>query len=114
MVRDGDCGLARNFDLVQSRYGWTDENVNSLPFSRFMRLVQLLGKVKQEEAKEKLVLAAFTSWQLGAGNKRTLGEYLEHLGLSDKAPQQRRGKDAQKKEEATLSRMGIKVKKVKK
>jgi len=100
--------------LVQSRYGWTDENVNSLPFSRFVRLVKLLDKVKQEEAKEKLVLAAFTSWQLGAANKMTFGEHLNHLGLSDKAPQQQKGKDAQKKEDKTLSRMGIKVKKVKK
>lgn len=106
--------------MIQSRYGWTDEIIRNLLFSRFTELVRLLSGVRRAEAKEKLVLAAFVGWQIGAGGKKKFGEYLRHLGLSDEAPQQadsRKGEAAtllQKREDEALSRMGIKAKKVKK
>jgi len=91
-----------------------------LTFSRFLQLRDLLQLVKQEEAKEKYILAAFVGWQMGAGGKKNFGEYLRHLGLSDETSQQvgsQKREDVallQKREDATLSRMGIKAKRVKK
>jgi len=75
-----------------------------LSFSRFLHLPNLLVKARREEADERFTLAAFVGWQLGAGGKKTFGEYLYSLGLSDKPSQ---GVDSQKQEDMKLSRMGI-------
>ena len=87
-----------------------------MPFSRFLQLKRLLVEAKQEESKEKLILAAFVGWQMGAGGgNKKFGEYLGELGLSDGL-----GKPAQEAnpqnvvdDTAALKRMGIEVKKVK-
>lgn len=84
-----------------------------------MRL--LLIEARREEADEKLILAAFVGWQLGAAGKKTFGEYLEALGLSDKAPQDGSQKEQtqaqrieqQKSQDTKLTHMDIEVKKVK-
>ena len=78
-------------------------------FSRFLQLQKLLTETRREEVKEKFVLAAYVGWQLGAAGKKTFGEHLQHLGLSDEAPQSAR---SQKEEDGVLSRMGIKAKEV--
>ena len=112
MVRDGS-GLAGLFDLIQSRYGWTDEVVRGLLYSRFDQLVKLLLRIKEETVKERLTIAAFIGFQMGAGGgKGTFGDYLVSCGLAKKPPQQPDlgGKD----DTQALARMGIKVKKVKK
>ena len=87
--------------------------VHRLLYSRFARLIRLLRKEKQEAVKEKFIVAAFTAFQLGAGgDNKTFGDYLVHLGLSEKQPQ----KVGPQEEDDTLAlaRIGIKVKKVKK
>lgn len=56
-------------------------------------------------------MAAFIGWQMGAGGKHNFGEYLISLGLSERKPMQ---PNLQGDDTATLERMGIKVKKVKK
>jgi len=85
--------------------------VSSLPFSRLLQLQRLLGKAKLDEAKDKLALAAFVGFQMGAAGKMTYGEYLRHLGLSDE-PVGRAGPVSKAGGDARLARMGIVAKKV--
>lgn len=33
-----------------------------------------------------LIAASYAAWQQGAGSKKTFGEYLDGLGLSEKKP----------------------------
>lgn len=85
--------------------------ISSLPFSRFLQLQKLLGKAKLDEAKRELVLAAFVGFQMGAAGKKTYGEYLRHLGLSDEPLG--RGEQRNKADgDARLAHMGIVAKKV--
>ena len=83
-----------------------------------MELITLSAKARQEEAKERLVLAAFVGWQMGARIKREgesgseaypFAEHLARLGLSERPVQSHGAGD----DTMALSRMGIKVKKVK-
>ena len=82
-------------------------------------MAKLIARARHDEVKEQFVLAAFVGWQIGAASDKTFGEYLRHLGLSDELPQQvdsRKGGSrdlTRKREDEKLSRMGIKVKKVK-
>jgi len=85
-----------------------------------MELITLSAKARQEEAKERLVLAAFVGWQTGARIKREgesgseaypFAEHLARLGLSEQPAQNVAPKAND--DTLTLSRMGIKVKKVK-
>lgn len=85
--------------------------VSSLPFGRFLQLQRLLVKAKLDEAKDKLILAAFVGFQMGAAGKKTYGEYLRHLGLSDE-PLEHGGSWSKVAQDAKLSRMGIVAKKV--
>jgi len=45
-------------------------------------MVKLALKIKHEEAREKLILAAFVGFQMGAGGDKNFKQYLESLGLS--------------------------------
>lgn len=99
--------------MIQHRYGWTDETIRNLPFSRFMQLVKISSEARRAEAKEKFVLAAFVGFQMGAGGKGTFGSYLSRLKLSDE-PAQHIGPQSKEAEAERLSRMGIKVRTVKK
>ncbi len=60
---------------------------------------------RREEANERLILAAFVGWQMGAGGKSTFGDYLSGLGLSGEAPQPKAVD--QGTADAKLKRMGI-------
>lgn len=86
-----------------------------MAFDRFLQLGNLAVKAKQEQAQDALVQSAFIGWQMGAGGKVKLGEYLHSLGLSDSLPQQPDTPAVEEKEDDTeaLRRMGIEVKKVK-
>jgi len=99
--------------LIQSRYGWTDEIIHGLLFSRFAQLVSLLSEVRREEAEEKFTLAAFVGWQMGAGGNKTFGQYLKHL-LPDLPGEPIQPAKPQKRQDEILSRMNIKAKRVKK
>lgn len=68
---------------MQVRYGWTDEIIHGLLYARFLQLVQLSVDALNKEGKERLILAAFIGWQMGAGGKKNFGSYLDGLGLSD-------------------------------
>lgn len=55
--------------------------INALSFSRFLQLQALLFKAKQEEVREKFILAAFVGFQMGAAGDKNFSQYLESLGL---------------------------------
>jgi len=77
-------------------------------------LVKLSSKAKQEEIKDRFILAAFVGWQMGAGgNKVTFGTYLTRLGISSEPPQRVDSQDKEV-EAKKLSRMGVKARKIKK
>ena len=42
----------------------------------------MLLKIKHEEAREKLILAAFVGFQMGAGGDKNFKQYLESLSLA--------------------------------
>ncbi|GAG36864.1 unnamed protein product [marine sediment metagenome] len=39
----------------------------------------------EKETRNRYITAAYTSWLQGLGGKKTFGEYLNKLGLSEKA-----------------------------
>ena len=98
----------RPFELIQSRYGWTDKVVHELRFSRFEQLASLLSEIRQEEAKEKIILATFVGWQMGAGGGKTFDEYLKDMVREEHIKQV----EPQKNQDEVLSRMGIKGRKL--
>ncbi len=55
-----------------------------MPYNRFLELIKIIPKIKQEERKEELITSAFTAFQLGAGGDKTFGQYLQALGLAEK------------------------------
>jgi len=57
--------------------------------------------VEAEETRKRLVAASYTSWQQGAGGKKTFGEYISGLGLSEKLPK------LNKKQQRKLAIRGI-------
>ena len=87
---------------MQVRYGWTDEIIHGLLFARFVQLVQLSINAQNKEGKERLVLASYIGWQMGAGDKKTFQEYLAKMGLSEELPHQ-----SEEATDAALARMGI-------
>ncbi len=80
-----------------------------MSFARLVEIKRLIDECENDRVKEQFTLSAFTAFQMGAANKMTFREYLCHLGLSDEPPQKAKVDDTE-----VLSRMGIKVKKVKK
>jgi hypothetical protein len=63
-----------------------------LTLSRFREILRTIAKAKQEERKEKRILAAFTSFDTALlvlkglnGEKISLQDYLTELGLMPKA-----------------------------
>lgn len=87
---------------MQVRYGWTDEIIHGLLFARFVQLVQLSADARNREVKERLILASYIGWQMGAGGKKTFQQYLAKMGLSEELPQK-----SNEATDAALARMGI-------
>ena len=74
-------------DQIQKRYGWTDEVVFKLPFTRFLEICETIVKARQDEAREQMTLAAFLGWQMAQlwwGYKYSYAKYLQELGLLEK------------------------------
>lgn len=74
-------------------------------------MIRLINRLNREEEKEKLILAAFIGFQLGAAGKGTFGDYLKRLKLSDEDPQSAGSRD-KAGDIMMLARMGIVEKKV--
>jgi len=54
-------------------------------FDDFEEQAGIIEELRAEDAKNQLVSAAFVGWQSGAGGKKSFGEYLKSMGLSEKA-----------------------------
>ena len=66
---------------------------------------------RRAEGQERMVLAAFVGYQMGAAGKKTFKTYLEELGLYGDAPQSMEPVFDKAAADARLDRMGIKRKK---
>lgn len=77
--------MLRMVDLIQHRYGWTDEVVFSLPYARFLDICDVVIEARKEEDTESYRKAAFTAY-LNAGLENvSYGQYLDGLGLGDES-----------------------------
>lgn len=73
--------ILKMVDLIQHRYGWTDEVVFSLPYARFHDICELVMKLNKEENMERYRLSAYTAYLLKTPENTSFGSYLESLGL---------------------------------
>lgn len=86
-----DLDLDDGLDLVQARYGWTDDEVEALRPARLIAAVDMCQRRQDEAERQQMQLAAFIGWQVaqpvekvGDGHRRIgLDEYLKRLGLFD-------------------------------
>lgn len=69
-------------DLIQHRYGWTDEVVFSLPFGRFQDLCELLVEIREEETVERYRLQAYPVYLQSGQEGVSFGDFLSSLGLA--------------------------------
>lgn len=68
-------------DLIQHRYGWTDEVVFSLPYARFLDIFEMLLELKREESLEQYRLSAFTAYLLRQQDDGSFQDFVETLGI---------------------------------
>lgn len=70
-------------DVVQARYGWTDEYVfNTLPAERVRMVFDIVNSQKQEEQKEKLRIEAFSVWLTHNEKGISFEDFINQLNLS--------------------------------
>jgi len=55
-----------------------------VPYSDFIEQVEYIEKQQEKEQRKKYITAAYSVWLQGIGGKKTFGEYLDSLGLSEK------------------------------
>ncbi|MGV5537582.1 hypothetical protein [Bacillus sp. XB1] len=81
---EAEQNMLRAFDKIQKRYGWTDEYVLSIPYSRLMDLFSLIAREEQQEELnewKKMAFIGFQTRQLEEGT--TFNDYLQAFGLTD-------------------------------
>jgi hypothetical protein len=80
-------------DLIQARYGWTDQQLFSISGARFLQLADAAITAHNRDERSKLYTAAFQSWQVIEAVKAMLvekskpqkfGDYIKQLGLDEK------------------------------
>jgi hypothetical protein len=83
-LEEAEQNMLRAFDKIQKRYGWTDEYVLSIPYSRLMDLFSLIAREEQQEELnewKKMAFIGFQTRQLEEGT--TFNDYLQAFGLTD-------------------------------
>lgn len=55
----------------------------ALSVERFLQLTRIVGRAREDEAKDQFVYGAYIAWLLGAGGELTFGGYLRRLSLTD-------------------------------
>jgi hypothetical protein len=50
-------------------------------------VVKAITRAREREARDEYILAAFIGWQMGAGDKKSFGAYLNSLGLPGESPE---------------------------
>lgn len=69
-------------DVVQARYGWTDEYVfDVLPAERVKMIFEIVNSQRNEEQKDKLRLEAFSVWLTRNEKGISFEEYVSKLNL---------------------------------
>ena len=79
--------LDETFDIVQARYGWSDEYILDLPYARFQDLIKTVQKARSSEADEQLQIAAFIGWQYHISTtpkSMSLKKWLARMGIGKK------------------------------
>lgn len=83
-LEEAEQNMLRAFDKIQKRYGWTDEYVLSIPYSRLMDLFSFIAQEEQQEELnewKKMAFIGFQTRQLEEGT--TFNDYLQAFGLAD-------------------------------
>ena len=87
-------GLAEFFDSIQSRYGWTDDYILSLPYARFIEIAEISGKEIQKEKRERMEEVLLVGYQfyltqprINEKKKQKISwkKWKESFGLKDEA-----------------------------
>ncbi|KZD33143.1 MULTISPECIES: hypothetical protein [Bacillus] len=82
-LEEAEQNMLRAFDKIQKRYGWTDEYVLSIPYSRLMDLFSFIAQEEQQEELnewKKMAFIGFQTRQLEEGT--TFNDYLQAFGLT--------------------------------
>ncbi|MFA2563511.1 MULTISPECIES: hypothetical protein [Bacillus] len=82
-LEEAEQNMLRAFDKIQKRYGWTDEYVLSIPYSRLMDLFSFIAQEEQQEDLnewKKMAFIGFQTRQLEEGT--TFNDYLQAFGLA--------------------------------
>lgn len=70
-------------DAIQSRYGWTDQQVLALPAFRFFHIKRLVERAQVEEQRNKLREQSYGAWQINNLIRQVVGEkpvsFIEHI-----------------------------------
>ncbi|WP_306008274.1 hypothetical protein [Bacillus sp. MMSF_3353] len=83
-IEETEQNMLRAFDKVQKRYGWTDDYVLSIPYSRLMDLFSFISQEEQQEELnewKKMAFIGFQIRQLEEGT--TFHDYLQAFGLTE-------------------------------
>lgn len=88
-------------------------------FDEYTEMARYIGKQKDRQFKNMLIAASLNAWQSGAGEKKTLGQYLNMFHLSVEENEQEPMTKEEKKEtlariDRNIAKIFKKVKKVKK
>lgn len=70
--------------MIQSRYGWTDDQVWNLPYARFFEIIETIAEQKKLEYEEQMTNSAFIGWQYVSTQQEkplSFGKYLKKLGI---------------------------------
>ena len=102
--------LAFFIDEIEARYGWSDEYVYSLPYARFLEILELIFDKKKDEENKNYVQSAFIGWQYimtQTTQNLPFQKYLEKLGLLRKTKEQKmlEKKKAKKESEEIIKKI---------
>ena len=82
--------FARQIDLVQQRYGWTDDEIKGIPSLRFFEIVETIVEARRDEERQRLQEIAYGQWCAYRlipvkGKHKGFKAYCDVMGLGDKA-----------------------------
>lgn len=88
-------------DLIQQRYGWTDEYLfDTLPLERVLSVFDTLKETLPREKRNELQQQAFNAFLQGAGGEMDYESFLIHIGLHESVHQEKEVTADEAKEKA--------------
>lgn len=72
------------WDSVSHHYRILPKIYMDMDFSEWLQLSEIVKRERYREMKAAMKNAAFSSWLLGAGEKKTFNKYLIDIGLEEK------------------------------